>query len=61
MAARQQRHLAVGDLTRFLGRSDDGEIDRKRHDGDADPQNEVGDVASDALALDHQYVTLRSI
>ena len=60
MTAGPQRHLAVGDRGIVLRRGDESEIDRKRHDGDADPQDRVRNVTLEALVLDHQYVTLRS-
>jgi hypothetical protein len=54
MSAGQERHLAVGDNSIFLGGRNDGELDRKRDDRDADPQDRMRDVALDAFLLDHQ-------
>ncbi|MEY9663288.1 hypothetical protein ABIE80_001996 [Bradyrhizobium diazoefficiens] len=52
--ARQQRHLPVRDQCVVLGRGDDRDVDRECDDRDPDPENEMGDVAPDALVLDHQ-------
>jgi len=54
MPARQQRHLAVGNHGIVLGRGDEGEIDRKGDDRDADPEDGVRDVALDTFVLDNQ-------
>ena len=54
MPAGQKRHLSVRDQRVVLGGGDEGEIDGKRDDRDADPKNEMGNVAPDALVLDHQ-------
>ena len=53
MRARRQRHLAVGDDRRLVRRGDERDVDRERHDGDADPQDQMRDEVPVRAPLDH--------
>src|SRR6185295_11474245 len=60
MRARRERHLAVSDGGRVVRRADEREIDRKRHDRDPDPQDQVRQQVPEAALLDHQAHISRS-
>ncbi len=58
--ARHQRQIATDYGRCVIGRGDEGDVDGKREDHDAEREHQIRDEISERAMLDHQYCTLRS-